>query len=75
MDGSPVKMRLRCERMLVRAIGFSTIVAATWLTGPPAHAEEAEWIWANGSNSEQSIAVGSACYFRKAINLRVPAEA
>ncbi|MCO8121362.1 c-type cytochrome [Stieleria sp. TO1_6] len=37
-------------------------------------AGEAEWIWANGTSAQQSISVGSRCYFRKPINLRVAAE-
>ncbi|MEM0924518.1 MAG: HEAT repeat domain-containing protein, partial [Planctomycetota bacterium] len=54
---------------------FSALWTACWIASPVANADEAEWIWANGSTAEQSISVGSTCYFRKAINLRVPAEA
>ena len=39
-----------------------------------ARADEAQWIWANGSSLEKSIPEGETCLFRKPINLRVQAE-
>lgn len=36
----------------------------------PAHADEAQWIWAAGTRSDQAIPVGEQCWFRKTLNLR-----
>ncbi|KAA5546354.1 c-type cytochrome [Roseiconus nitratireducens] len=41
----------------------------------PSSGDEAEWIWATNTSAEQSIPVGQRCFFRKPINLRVPALA
>lgn len=37
-------------------------------------ADEAQWIWSNGSTLSQPIPEGETCLFRKPINLRVQAE-
>lgn len=37
-------------------------------------ADDAQWIWANGTSPEQSIPRGAQCFFRKPINLKVPAD-
>ncbi len=37
-------------------------------------ADEAQWIWASGNTLKSPIAKGETCFFRKAINLRVPAD-
>ncbi|MEM6978414.1 MAG: HEAT repeat domain-containing protein [Planctomycetota bacterium] len=34
------------------------------------HADEAQWIWAAGTQSDQAIEVGETCWFRKTLNLR-----
>lgn len=55
---------------------FGAMIACLALLSPSAaRADEAEWIWASGTTAEQSIPVGSQCFFRKPINLRVQAEA
>ncbi|MEO1616309.1 MAG: HEAT repeat domain-containing protein, partial [Planctomycetota bacterium] len=78
MDGSQARPKTRAERIFNRILCRSrSILALTFCltclsTG---FADEAEWIWLNGSTAEQSIRVGSECYFRKPINLRVAAEA
>lgn len=53
----------------------STIaILATVFALSTARADEAQWIWANGSSLEKSIPEGETCLFRKPINLRVQAE-
>lgn len=51
---------------------LTAAMAALWCQS--LSADEAQWIWASGSTAEQSIEKGAVCLFRKAINLRVPAE-
>lgn len=53
---------------------FNFLLLLTVASASSLHAEEAEWIWANGSSLEQPVAEGEICLFRKPINLRVEAE-
>jgi len=38
--------------------------------GSVASADEAQWIWAGGTQPDQAIAEGETCWFRKVLNLR-----
>ena len=49
-------------------IGMSALIAKN------VQAEEANWIWANGSTLEQGAAAGEVCYFRKPLNIRQPSQ-
>ena len=63
MDG--FILRRRCASLLMVII-LSTCCAT-------AGAEEAQWIWQAGVEKD-AVPVGASSYFRKAVNLRVPAE-
>lgn len=52
---------------------FNTLVLSVLALPAAVSGDEAQWIWANGSSLTQPIAEGEACFFRKPINLRVPA--
>ncbi len=66
MEGSPRSLR-RWTWVLIA-------IASTGWIPTAAGAEEAEWIWAEGTTAESPVPVGQTCLFRKQINLRVPAE-
>ena len=51
----------------------SIAILAIAFAPPQAGADEAQWIWANGSSLEKPIPEGETCLFRKPINLRVQA--
>ena len=53
---------------------WSIAILAILFALPRASADEAQWIWANGSSLEKAIPEGETCLFRKPINLRVQAE-
>jgi len=66
MDGLLSTLRNRITLCLISA-------SAAILCMPESRGEEAEWIWANGSEAE-SIPLGETVFFRKLINLKVAAE-
>ncbi|MCS7465797.1 HEAT repeat domain-containing protein [Stieleria sp. ICT_E10.1] len=67
---------LRRRRTGITFVALIPLVASMVLAGAgDLRADEAEWIWAHGTTAEQPIALGAQCFFRKPINLRVPAEA
>lgn len=52
----------------------AAIVVGMFVATSMASAEEqSQWIWLSGSSPQDSIPVGQQCFFRKSINLRVPA--
>ncbi|QDT58944.1 Cytochrome c [Stieleria bergensis] len=52
----------------------AAIVVGMFVATSMASAEEqSQWIWRFGASPEDSIPVGEQCFFRKSINLRVPA--
>tara|TARA_R110002049_G_scaffold72490_2_gene187081 strand:- start:81226 stop:84984 length:3759 start_codon:yes stop_codon:yes gene_type:complete len=53
---------------------MAVLAALMWMGIPSAGADEAQWIWETATASNEAIAVGEACYFRKPINLRVAGE-
>ncbi|MCC9602492.1 c-type cytochrome [Stieleria sp. JC731] len=59
---------------VIRRVTFLASLFVLLFATPVMADEEAEWIWANGSTPDQSIARGAQCFFRKPINLKVPAD-
>ncbi len=55
--------------------GLGMIVLMSPIVAGTALAEEAQWIWTSGTQVSDAIPPGETCYIRKAINLRVAAEA
>ena len=68
MEGSALS-----RKRLVISV-WSIAILAIVFSQPQASADEAQWIWANGSSLEKAIPEGETCLFRKPINLRVQAE-
>ncbi len=72
---------IRCKSLRA-SVGMSFAVAISFVvisfvaigTVQRASAEEANWIWAAGSNLERPVTPGQACWFRKPINIRVASE-
>jgi putative heme-binding domain-containing protein len=64
------------KRMRKRFFRSKTPIAlvALLITVPHLYADEAQWIWVNGTTVDEAIPEGETCFFRKAINLRVQAE-
>lgn len=56
-------------------VALAAFVACIGINASSAMADEAQWIWANGTTLAQPVEEGETCYFRKSINLRVQAEA
>lgn len=56
---------------LLLLVGFAMALLHVSST---ASADEAQWIWANGTAASDPIPVGQHCFFRKPINLRVAAK-
>ncbi|MEM9587839.1 MAG: heme-binding protein, partial [Planctomycetota bacterium] len=66
MEGSRINLRpLAIAAAAVLSFGVAASQAA---------ADEAQWIWVNGTTAETPIAVGQEGYFRKPLNLREPSE-
>jgi putative heme-binding domain-containing protein len=77
MDGS-VCTRCRHAKLTSNTIPTSylwivvaALLASTLALATPAAAEEAQWIWATGTDVDQPIPEGETCLFRKPLNLRV----
>ncbi|MEM9644193.1 MAG: HEAT repeat domain-containing protein [Planctomycetota bacterium] len=71
LDRPPVVRELPVKRVLTLLVAWLTVCpswTSTTLGG------EAEWIWAGGTRLGEPVRVGETCLFRKAINLKVPAE-
>ncbi|MGB7325811.1 MAG: HEAT repeat domain-containing protein [Rubripirellula sp.] len=73
MEGLPTEV---LRNLLCHRVAMTLGVALTLFCGPAleTRADEAQWIWADGSSLDQPIAEGETCLFRKPINLRVPAQ-
>lgn len=65
MEGSP--------RFLQRSLTMTVVLSlfSIMVCSPNMRAEEAQWIWANGSKLGESIREGETCLFRKPINLKI----
>ncbi len=67
MEGSPRLVFRPAARLL--AVAWIALL----LHAPSARADEAQWIWAAGSQPGMPIREGETCLFRKPINLKVEA--
>ena len=70
----PSKYRCHSRKAGLSAAFVLLLSLHATLAAPDAGADEAQWIWANGSQLQDPVSEGETCFFRKLINLRVQAE-
>ncbi|MEM6692100.1 MAG: heme-binding protein, partial [Planctomycetota bacterium] len=59
-----------CSRFLIIGFAFIGFFNTEWKSPQSVHADEAQWIWVSGTQSDDAVKPGETCWFRKIINLR-----